>query len=477
VLPSRTSYRVGPKGYVHGWIHVGGYGDHPTAHLVSHSGVTPEEAAAVKEHAASSYGLNGALRHGLSTDSQRERVRLIDSAIGKSATTRDLTVHRGLSAGHAASLKPGAVVSDKAFGSVTTDPRVADMYGDKVMQIHLPAGTNAVPGGRREQELILPRGTAVRVDRVEGDTVHAHIEPQGTPGRRARSRFAPEYRTAETPIASTVHEPFGSPSGPGLFHHKGLQLPAYIQHVAHRLVAQGHPRGKAIGMAVGIIRNWAEGHDGHGNHVHPDVQAAAAKALAEWEADKAIGGKKRSSAGMSESRFNPNHAPAGVGGGQFTSSGGAGKGGAKSKPAAKAAHRPAPHHGLSAAEKQHLLDRSDAIRKRIHGLRQELETLEKQQHAEAKAAKAAKAAAAKAGHKHVTPGKAHKNPAHTGASHKTTTHKAKSLADRISGLHAQIKKLRQQADELEAQAGGRGRGFAYDPARPPEHRYYDGSWG
>ena len=94
-------------------------------------------------------------------------------------------------------------------------------------------------------------------------------------------------RTAETPVASTVHEPLGNPAGPGLFHVKGLQLPAYVQHVAHHLVAQGHPESKAIEMAVGIIRNWAEGHDGHGNAVHPDVHAAAVKALAEWEAAKA----------------------------------------------------------------------------------------------------------------------------------------------------------------------------------------------
>ncbi len=94
-------------------------------------------------------------------------------------------------------------------------------------------------------------------------------------------------RTAETPIASTVHEPLGNPAGPGLFHVKGLQLPAYVQHVATHLIAQGHPESKAIQMAVGIIRNWAEGHDGHGNAVHPDVHAAAVKALAEWEAAKA----------------------------------------------------------------------------------------------------------------------------------------------------------------------------------------------
>jgi len=103
-------------------------------------------------------------------------------------------------------------------------------------------------------------------------------------------------RTSHTAEASTVHEPLGRPGGPGLFHHKGLQLPAYIQHVAHHLVAQGHTVSQAIEMAVGIVRNWAHGHDGHGNRVHPDVQAAAVKAMAQWEADKARGSKVRRSA-------------------------------------------------------------------------------------------------------------------------------------------------------------------------------------
>lgn len=100
-------------------------------------------------------------------------------------------------------------------------------------------------------------------------------------------------RTAETPVASTVHEPVGNPAGPGLWHHQGMQLPAYIQHVANRLRDQGHGESNAVQMAVGIVKNWAAGHDGHGNQVHPDVQAAAVKAVAEWEALKAAasGGK------------------------------------------------------------------------------------------------------------------------------------------------------------------------------------------
>lgn len=90
-------------------------------------------------------------------------------------------------------------------------------------------------------------------------------------------------RTAE---ASSVPEPFGKPGGPGLWHHKEMQLPPYIQHVAHELVKSGHDESKAIEMAVGIVKNWAHGHNGK-HKVHPDVQAAAAKNIAKWEELKA----------------------------------------------------------------------------------------------------------------------------------------------------------------------------------------------
>ncbi|HJZ93749.1 MAG TPA: HK97 family phage prohead protease, partial [Gemmataceae bacterium] len=43
---------------------------------------------------------------------------------------------------------------------------------------------------------------------------------------------------------------------------------------------------------------WAAGHDGHGNRVHADVQAAAVKAVAQWEAAKAAAHGKGRNAGM-----------------------------------------------------------------------------------------------------------------------------------------------------------------------------------
>jgi len=94
-------------------------------------------------------------------------------------------------------------------------------------------------------------------------------------------------RTAETAAASTVHHPIGRPGGPGLFGVAGMQLPAYIQNVRDGLMKSGKSESQATQMAIGIVRNWAEGHDGHGNKVSAEVQAAATKAIAEYEADRA----------------------------------------------------------------------------------------------------------------------------------------------------------------------------------------------
>ncbi len=100
-------------------------------------------------------------------------------------------------------------------------------------------------------------------------------------------------------MAGLGHEKVGH-TGQGLWHHKGWQLPAYIQHVANDLIESGHSESRAIEMAVGIVKNWAAGHDGHGHHIHPDTQAKAAAAVAEWEAMKAAASKSKRSADMAE---------------------------------------------------------------------------------------------------------------------------------------------------------------------------------
>lgn len=82
---------------------------------------------------------------------------------------------------------------------------------------------------------------------------------------------------------SVTHAPLGKPGGPGLWKHKGLQLPAYIQNVARGVLKTGKTMSQAIQIAIGTIKRWARG----GGKVSPEVRAAAAKALAEWEKLKA----------------------------------------------------------------------------------------------------------------------------------------------------------------------------------------------
>lgn len=80
-----------------------------------------------------------------------------------------------------------------------------------------------------------------------------------------------------------THEPTVPPGGPGLWGMKGKQLPAYIQHVFNDLVQSGHPHAsRTYKLAVGIVQNWAAGHDGKGNKVTAKTQLQAQAAVAEW---------------------------------------------------------------------------------------------------------------------------------------------------------------------------------------------------
>jgi 2'-5' RNA ligase len=87
-------------------------------------------------------------------------------------------------------------------------------------------------------------------------------------------------KSAETAELSTVHRPLGTH---GLWGDKMAQLPAYIQNIAHAMIRDGHDESEAIQLAIGAVKRWAEG----GGKVTPEVRAAAAAAVAEWERLKA----------------------------------------------------------------------------------------------------------------------------------------------------------------------------------------------
>lgn len=62
-------------------------------------------------------------------------------------------------------------------------------------------------------------------------------------------------------------------------------LPAYVRGVARGIAKShgGNVTSRDIAIAIARMKVWAAG----GGHVSPAVQAAAAKAVAQWEAMKA----------------------------------------------------------------------------------------------------------------------------------------------------------------------------------------------
>lgn len=102
-------------------------------------------------------------------------IALIDSAIEKSVIKEDLTVIRGLSdSGWFEPYQEGSIFSDFAFGSFSLSPDAACLYaglnpaGQKVLVTYdLPAGSHALYMGKKEEEMLLPRGMKYIVDEID----------------------------------------------------------------------------------------------------------------------------------------------------------------------------------------------------------------------------------------------------------------------------------------------------------------------
>lgn len=96
--------------------------------------------------------------------------------------------------------------------------------------------------------------------------------------------------SAKTVYYSGHHHELGTPGGPGLWRHKGWQLPDYITNIAKGIMESGvTDKSRAIAIAVGKVRDWAEGK----GKVSPEVRAASAKAIAQWEALRAASKAKK----------------------------------------------------------------------------------------------------------------------------------------------------------------------------------------
>lgn len=91
--------------------------------------------------------------------------------------------------------------------------------------------------------------------------------------------------SAQTARLAVQPHPFGKPGGPGLWNVKGMQLPPYVQNIAHALLRTGRAKdlGSAIAIARAATRKWE-----HGKNTRPEVRAASAGADAEWRSKQAI---------------------------------------------------------------------------------------------------------------------------------------------------------------------------------------------
>lgn len=167
------------------------------------------------------------------------------------------------------------------------------------------APANAVAEGYRTLEALGRTGRTENRNRVPFRTQHAArdacIEWDALEFiYGARTSFPVDARlvlsldeAADSMAKASSHEPVGKKA---LWKHKGWQLPAYIQHIANDLrEKRGMNESRAIATAIAAVKRWAAG----GGHVDPGTKAAAAKAVAEWEALKARAKGSRGAKGAS----------------------------------------------------------------------------------------------------------------------------------------------------------------------------------
>jgi hypothetical protein len=249
--------------------------------------LSAHEVNAINEYVAfddDTQRINRKLRAGVAlTPEEAERNAALDSVARKASLAADADLWR---AGMPIVAQPGDIVQDKGYLSASFQRDVAEYYGAErgehtMYQIKGQQGAPIIPA--RGDEMVLPAGAAMRVVSVEdGVTVLEYSPPKGEAQVMGFSQ--PIELSAKTAMYSVKKSPLGEPGGPGLFHDKSLSLPAYIENIAKSLMKKrGMSKSRAIATAIAVCKRWAAG---VGN-VSPEVRAAAAKAIAEWNAARA----------------------------------------------------------------------------------------------------------------------------------------------------------------------------------------------
>jgi ADP-ribosyltransferase exoenzyme len=144
----------------------------------------------------------------------KRQIAAMDSAFDRAKpTSAPMTLYRGLSG---TDLSVGRVFSDDGYVSATSEPKVADGFGNKVVRIHVPAGSKALSlalmagenprsrlshnpmgitdedtGDTVEREALLPRGSQFKVTGKSGKYIDVELMPASADPAPAAKVTAP----------------------------------------------------------------------------------------------------------------------------------------------------------------------------------------------------------------------------------------------------------------------------------------------
>lgn len=136
------------------------------------------ERLAIWHYTASEYmNITPALYQGELDNSQLAFVRILDSALVKIPSSK-ATVYRGTS--KTTPVKIGTVIDFKSYTSTSTDKYTAEGFiRDRFMIIKSKSGKDIMDysNAGQERELLLPRGTKVRVDKISKKKMEIGEDP------------------------------------------------------------------------------------------------------------------------------------------------------------------------------------------------------------------------------------------------------------------------------------------------------------
>lgn len=162
----------------------------------------PAEFCAVQNYTGAGYLLNKSLWLTKSSGnalsgSEWAYVRTLDSALSKIQNSPEMTVYRGTSKRHFQLPEVGQVFRLKGYTSTTPNRESAENFViDRLMIIRIRSGKNIRPysNAENEEEILLPRSTFVRVDKVEIKTLNLFTEENGPEKRKVEIVYLTEVK-------------------------------------------------------------------------------------------------------------------------------------------------------------------------------------------------------------------------------------------------------------------------------------------